>query len=328
VISLHLNPQGMEDEFLKCLNLCFGDWGDRRTYQWYFQRKTAYPDADLMVLKKDGELAAGSAVTYRKITLPNEAVVTVGIMTGSWTLPKFRGQGCFARIIEESVRLTAKKNGALVLGFGRTENSSFRQFAKAGAALFPTTYLFSTPETKLQAASSKLKREESSEPVIKKLFEKLSASGMGYLRFAYSSVQEFSAQFIHRPGETEILSDHYGNFGIVEKKEDTNLLQLFLPATDDESGITSALAAFLNHSMENGRKLFLYSTRSDIAQVGRNLGLGVKAGFLPALIAGESSLRKALGISEPSTTKDSFRLATPGTPLYLNPWSIHSGDRA
>jgi hypothetical protein len=318
----------MEDEFLKCLNLCFGDWGDRRTYDWYFQRKTAYPDADVMVLKNDGELVAGSAVTYRKITLPNEAVITVGIMTGSWTLPKFRGQGCFARIIEESIRLTAEKKGALVLGFGRRENSSFRQFAKAGAALFPTTYLFSTPETKLQVVASKLKREESSEPVIKKLFERQSTSGRGYLRFAYSSMQEFSAQFIHRPFETEILSDHYGNFGIVEKKESTNLLQLFLPASDDESGIASALAAFLNHSLENGQKLFLYSTRADVAQAGKNLGLGVKAGFLPALIADESSLRKALGISEPLTTKDSSLLTTPGTPWHLNSWNVHSGDRA
>jgi hypothetical protein len=318
----------MEDEFLKCLNLCFGDWGDRRTYHWYFQRKTAYPDSDLMVLKKNNELVAGSAVTYRKITLPNEAAVTVGIMTGSWTLPKFRGQGCFARIIEESIRLTAKKKGALVLGFGRRENSSFRQFAKAGAALFPTTYLFSTPETKLQAVASKLRPEESSHPVIKKLFERLSTSGRGYLRFAYSSVEEFSAQFIHRPGETEILGDHYGNFGIVEKKEDTNLLQLFLPAANDESGIASALAAFLNHSLENGRKLFLYSTRADIAQVGRNLGLGAKEGFLSALIADESTLRKELGISGPLTTKDSSLLAMPGTPWHLNHWNVHSGDRA
>lgn len=328
MISLQLNPSGMEAEFLKCLNLCFGDWGNRQTYHWYFQRKTAYPDADLMVLRKNDELAAGSAITYRKISLPNEAVVTVGIMTGSWTLPKFRGQGFFARIIEESIRLTAEKKGALVLGFGRTENSSFRQFAKAGAALFPTTYLFSTPETKPQAVASKLKREEKSEPVIKKLFERLSTSGVGFLRFAYSSAQEFSAQFIHRPGETEILSDSYGNLGIVEKKAGTNLLQLFLPSADDESGITSALAAFLNHSLENGRKLFLYSTRADVAQVGKNLGLGVKAGFLPALIADESSLRKGLGIDEPLTTKDSSLLALPATPWHLNPWNVHSGDRA
>lgn len=328
MISLQLNPTGMEGEFLKCLNLCFGGWGDKKTYHWYFKRKTVYPDADLMILKKDGELAAGSAVTYRKITLPSGSVVTVGIMTGSWTLPEFRGQGCFARIIEESVRLTAEKKGALVLGFGRTENSSFRQFAKAGAALFPTTYLFSTPETKLHALPSKLKREERSEPVVKKLFERLSTSGRGFLRFAYSSIQEFSAQFIQRVGETEILSDHYGNFGIIEKKEDTNLLQLFLPAADDESGIAYALTAFINHSMENGQKLFLYSTRADVAQAGMNLGLGVKSGFLTALIADESCLRNGLDISEPSSAEDSSPLAIPGTPWYLNPWSVHSGDRA
>ena len=117
MITVAVNPNGIAEEYLKCLNVCFSGWGDRQKYDWYFRRKTAYPDADLMILKQDNNLAAGSAVTYRRVAFANDSEVTVGIMTGSWTLPQFRNQGCFARIIEESLRLTALKGGALLLGF-------------------------------------------------------------------------------------------------------------------------------------------------------------------------------------------------------------------
>src|SRR3989442_4864180 len=139
----------MEGEYLECLNLCYGNWGDRRQYDWYFRRKPAYPDPDLIVLKIDGHTAAGSAVSYRRVVLPNDSEVDVGIMTGAWTLPQFRGRGCFARIIEESLRLTVMKGGALLLGFTTEEKGSFRQLAKAGSVLFSSSYFLSTLQTRL-----------------------------------------------------------------------------------------------------------------------------------------------------------------------------------
>src|SRR5687767_3736974 len=68
VINTLINPPGIEDEYLRCLNSCFPGWGDRRTFDWYFRRTTP---ADLIVFQKDGDTAAGSALTYRRLTLPN-----------------------------------------------------------------------------------------------------------------------------------------------------------------------------------------------------------------------------------------------------------------
>lgn len=325
MISVHVNPRGMEDEYLKCLNLCYGNWGDRRQYDWYFRRQTAYSDPDLIVLKIDGQTAAGSAVSYRRLALPNDCEIAVGIMTGAWTLPPFRGQGCFARIIEESVRLTALKEGALLLGFAVEERASFRQLARAGSALFPSSYFISTAQTQVPALACQLSRVEQSEQVTRMMYEKLKQSHRGYSHFVYSTEREFRAQFVDRPGTTEILTDRQGNFGIIEKKENTDSLQLLL---SDAHEINNCLAGFLKHTLENGRRLFLYSTRPEIRRACVRLGLESKAGSLTVLIAEASLLQTALKIASPLTIMDSDALAQSGSACFIGPWEAQSGDRA
>jgi hypothetical protein len=328
VITLDINPNGMDDEYLKCLNFCFGGWGDRRKYDWYFRRKTAYPEADVIILKKDYELAAGSAVTYRTVALMNGSEITVGIMTGAWTLPQFRNQGYFARIIEESLRLTALKGGALLLAFAVDDRSSFRQLARAGSALFPCSYIFSTAQTEYPETKSRLSPVKKSSRVIADLSAKLYASGKGYSHFIYASEQEFDAQFIQRPGETEIFEDDYGNCGIIEKTEDTDILQLYLTGSDDEPKITESIASFLVNALGHARKLFLYSTRPGIAHLSRKLGLEVKAGYLTVLIAKESRLRDALRIPEPTLIKNTSLLTWADSDWFLGNWNLQGGDRA
>ncbi|MDT5062511.1 MAG: hypothetical protein QOH63_2970 [Acidobacteriota bacterium] len=327
MISLHINPPGVEEEYLKCLNLCFGGWGDLRKYDWYFRRNTPYPDADLLTFKRDDELVAGSAVTYRKVALPNDCEIIVGIMTGAWTLPQFRNQGYFARLIEESLQLTARKGGALLLGFAVEERSSFRQLARAGSALFPGSYIFSTPRTEAHNSKSRLTRVKKSGPVISRLQEWLRASNKGYSRFVYASEQDFYSQFIDRPGDTEILTDDHGNFGIIERTADTNLLQLCLTAPD-ETYPALLIEALIKDALGNGRKLFLYSTQSGINHLARGLGLEVKTGYVTVLISDESRLSEALKLGATSKIEDTSVLAQADSQWFLGNWNIQSGDRA
>ncbi len=201
VTTVHINPQGVDDEYLECLNLCFGNWGDRRIFDWYFRRKTGFPDPDLIVLKKNGQIMAGSAVTYRRVALLNGNEIGVGIMTGSWTLPHFRGRGCFTRMVKESLHLTAQKDGSLLLAFVTEDNASLRQLTKAGAALFGSSYIFSTPRTVRHKVACQLTSVAKGEAAIKSMFKQLSKGGKGYCRFSYSSERDLAAQFIHRPGD-------------------------------------------------------------------------------------------------------------------------------
>jgi hypothetical protein len=328
VITVAVNPKGIDDEYLKCLNLCFSGWGDRQKFQWYFRRKTAYPDPDLMILKQDDQMAAGSAVTYRRVAFANDSEVTVGIMTGSWTLPQFRNQGCFARIIGESLRLTALKGGALLLGFTVDDRSSFRQLARAGSALFPYSYLFSTAQTEAPETRSRFSVVKKSSRVIADLSARLYASGKGCSRFIYASEQEFGSQFIHRPGETEIFEDVYGNCAVVEKTEDTDILQLYLNGSDDEHQISESIGYFLLSALSRGRKLFLCSIQPDVAQLCRKVGLEAKASHLGVLIAEGSRLRDALRIPEPAPMVHASLLAQADSEWFLGNWKLQGGDRA
>jgi len=326
--SVQINPQGIETEYLQALNLCFGNWGDRRQYDWYFKRQTSYPKTDLIGLQINGQLAAGSAVSYRCVALQNDYEIGVGIMTGSWTLPQFRGRGCFTQIIAESLTLTAQKGGALLLAFVTEENASSRQLAKAGAGLFPSYYLFSTAQTPAPREASPLLRLAKREQVVETLFDRLKDSSKGYARFVYPQARDFCAQFVNRVGPTEVLSDGRDNFGIVEAKANTDRLQLCLAATADEAGIATCLAGFLKHALDSGRRLFLYSTRSDVARASAKLGLETKAGYLAVLIADELRVQRALQLRTPLARQDAYTFARSHSPSFLGDWNVHGGDRA
>ena len=59
----------------------FGQWGDRDAYRWDFEREVGARPADLMVLRDHGQILAGSAVSYRTVSLGDDRIL-IGIMTG------------------------------------------------------------------------------------------------------------------------------------------------------------------------------------------------------------------------------------------------------
>lgn len=166
-----------------------------------------------------------------------------------------------------------------------------------------------------------------SQPVIFRLQEWLRASNRGFSRFVYASEQDFYSQFIDRPGNTEILTDDHGNFGIIERAADTNLLQLCLTAPD-ETYPALLIEALIKDALGNGRKLFLYSTQPDINYLARGLGLEVKTGYVTVLISDESRLSEALKLGATSKIEDTSVLAQADSQWFLGNWNIQSGDRA
>ncbi len=327
MITVHINPPGTEDEYLKCLNASYNPWGNRQQYDWYFRRKTAYPDLDLIVLRIDGRMAAGSGVSYRKLALPNENEITVGLVTGAWTLPRFRDQGCFARVIRESVKVTKEKGGALLLGFVKQSNASSRQMARLGSALFPSLYLKSALQETVIGVAAEFRQVESSEQLIATLFARLKGKSFGYAHFVYADERDFSSQFIDRPAPTEIVSDGDGNFGIIEKREEVDVLQLVVSDSEDVVEMAKVMAGFANYANGKGRQLVSCATTPTIIDAAVNAGFDANAGYLTALIADESSLNNQLPSPVPLAPTDSHLLGDPNSACFLGPWNVHSGDR-
>lgn len=322
MITTHINPPHIQEHYLRCLNQVFGNWGDAEKYFWYFGRQTAFPNPDVMVLKNGDQLLAGSGVSYRRIRFPNGGEAVIGIMSGSWTLPEARGQGCFTRIIEESIQLTAQKGGAMLIAFVTEDNASFRQLAKAGSALFPSAYIFSTPDTPRPKHAAALHVTEKSEMAANEIQEKLKTRYVDRIHFAYPSPKDFSDNFFDRAVPTEVLQDETGGIAVIETKPDTYLLQLHASENHE-----TCIANVLNRAFDDGRKFFMFSTRRDITDVCQRLGLGIKKGYVTVLMADESKLRRAKNISVDWAGSNSVPLAQLGSEWFLGEWDVQSGDR-
>jgi len=322
MITTQYNPPDIQDQYLRCLNQVFGNWGDAEKYFWYFQRKTAFPNSDVLVLKNGDQLLAGSGVSYRRIRFSNGGEAVIGIMSGSWTLPEARGQGCFTRIIEESIQLTAQKGGAMLIAFVTEDNASFRQLAKAGSALFPSTYIFSTPDTPRPKHAAALHVAETSVGMANEIQEKLKTRYTDRIHFVYPSPKDLSDNFFRRAAPTEVLQDEAGGIAVIETKPDTYLLQLYASGNHK-----ACIASVLNRAFEDGRKFFMFSTRNDVTDICREMGLGIKPGYVTVLMTDESKLRSAKNISAKWTSDNSTPLAKQESEWFLGAWDVQSGDR-
>jgi hypothetical protein len=324
MIEVEVNPSGVDSDYLRGLQTCFPGWGDQRTYHWAFDREVGAPRADLIVLRKDGELIAGSAVTYRQVALPRSGTVLSGIMTGSWTLPHGRGQGCFRRMIEESLSICAGKGAALLLAFVTRHNASCSGLQKTGATLFPTSYVSSTAETPRPSARSVAARLEDGEALAAALFD-AAAKRAGSARFAYPSVEAWGSQLLRRPSPVEVLGFGAGSWAVVEQHGDTDRVQLVV-AERGEDGVRETIEALLQRAIDRGRRLFLFSTSASVRALCERLGMAQTPGYLTVLVADIVRLGEALRAPLPAPPS-ALRIDQPGSPWFIGPWDVQSGER-
>jgi GNAT superfamily N-acetyltransferase len=327
-VDVEVNVPGIAAEYLTGLNRCFPDWGGPDTYLWAFERIVGAASPDLMGLRHDQRLVAGSAVSYRQVALASGAKMEVGIMTGSWTLPEARGQGYFTRMIEESLRLANQRRAALLLAFVTEDNPSARRLTAAGSARFPTSYLFSTPDTPLPGSSLEPRALSDVDNSLGDIMSIREMEQTGFTRFVYPTSDVWRSQFVERPGNIDVLALGGGAWCVLEHSRKSDRVQLIV--VDRASGVSlgACLRGLLRQAVRRSRQLFLFTTQPAVAEEGQRLGLTLKPGFLTALIANESALREALRIDASRPLRGSAELANPDSPWFLGHWDLQSGDRA
>ena len=324
MIDIIINPKGIESTYIECLNYCFRDWGGIDMYKWCFNRQVGDLKADIMILKKDGKIIAGSAVAYRKVLFANNSMINVGIMTGSWTLPDARGQGCFTKIIKESVALASSKGAALLLAFVTKNNASFRRLVDAGSLLFPTHYLFSGDNTPIPESDLVVSPVLDIRKGVETIFERLIKYQVEFAHFTYTP-KEWQSQFFDRSGEIEFLCINNIGLAVIEKKEDFDRV-LFMSLGE---GITfkKYIKALLKRALNNRRKLFLFTTSPLWKDECVKSGFKYSPGYLTALVANENELVKAFpGVSH-LVKNIGNKFYETSSRWYMGLWDIQSGDR-
>lgn len=326
-LEVRLNPPGLRADYLRGLNEAFGDWGGDRYYDWCFERSAGSFAPDLMIMRKDGALIAGSAVSYRKARLSSGAEVDLGIMTGSWTLPAARGQGCFTTAIEESVKATAAHGGALLLAFVTETNASYRRLRAAGAGLFATHYVSSSSDTPLaprRAADPAVTEVADPVAALEWMRDALDRSRAGTFRLRYPG-RAWRGQLLDRPGETAVFELEDQGRCVIEAKDGSDRVQLLALAEGADEA--ACLRSLLRRAQIRQRRLFLFATRYETRAVANALGMLGEGGVLTALIADPQPLGSALGLKPGWTLPNSTALADTGDPWYLGPIAIQSGER-
>lgn len=309
------SSQDDEQLYLEALNLCFGGWGGREMFEWVFMRRCADRLPDVLTLWVDGRPVAGSAISYRRVSVRGGKDLIAGIMTASWTLPQARGGGAFQRMIAESIEQTAARGGALLLAFVTSTNTSRRRLESEGADLTPTYYC----------------RADTVEPVADQgIVEVTGQAGVAAAiqpdrpeaRFTYSG-DEWIGQFVKRPGEISMLEGSGRWQAVVERAAGFDRVHAIAA---DERGWPDAMASLASRAAASGRRAFAFTTRAVEAEALRERGFAIIDGFLTALVADRDALASALDSHRPDGVPHGM-LSDPGSPWFLGPWALQNGDR-
>jgi hypothetical protein len=320
-MELQINPPDAR-KTLSCLNTCFPAWGDERTFNWAYERSMHnQPAPDYLVITEDGKPIAGSGVNYRQVLFPNGASAIGGIMTGSWTLPVARGRGCFTRFIEESIRITRRRTGALLLAFVTEDNSSCRQLCKAGAATFPSSYFTLEPK---QAPESWKGGWEEVDSISEKLFQRWMIAREGYVRYGYASVGDWRSQIVDRCMKTVFLQRENA-FAVLGDRADTYQLHAFLG--NDGRSFREILQVAKYYSNRARKKLFLFSSDPALSEFCRSDGFLEKRGYVTAHVADWARLGHALRLALPRAELQHRIVCDTASAWFLGRWQLQSGDR-
>jgi GNAT superfamily N-acetyltransferase len=164
--------------YLGALNRCFPGWGGDAMFDWCYLRGVA----DLLVVRDNGRMLAGSGVVYRNVRAANETM-RVGIICGAWTDSDARRRGLFRDVMEAARALVRRRDATMLLGFVKADNASARGLRDLGWTMIPARYLHRVgagSQPALGAAKSR------------------TLHGTEHARFVYTD-DEWRAQFIDRP---------------------------------------------------------------------------------------------------------------------------------
>ena len=321
-MDLLINPplDEVRPALLESLNRCFPNWGGDDEFRWHLVRRVGGRKTDVMLVRDEHRLVAGSAIVYRPVRLRTGEIGEAGIMASSWTLPEARGHGHFSRMIEASVELARDNGVALLTAFVTSVNASARRLLASGAAGYPTHYLIGDGSPPASTGSMPAV-VEATEAWLDEVMDAPAPPG-DVARFVYTPA-EWREQFWTRPDVVRVLRVGPIGTALVEARNDFDRLLAFSNTGEDGADCLAPLIAW---SHARGQKFFCFTTDDAWRDRAVRLGMRHLPGFLTARIANEAALRRCF----PGTSTAGLNaqlLSEPASPYFTGPWWLRNGDR-
>ena len=290
-------PAHDKEAYLSSLNACFGHWGGEALWRWVFERDVGEGEASRMVIAQgEDDWIAGSAISWRRLMWPDGAIMPVGIMSGSWTLPGARGKGCFSTLVEESRQWTKERGGGALLAFVTHDNASRRRLEAAGSTMVPTCYVLSTPQTPdLSATTTACKPAFVTDvSLASRLYE--AAQDAAGVQFGYAGVRAWAGQFLERPTPTQVFEIE-GLGHVITEETDTTLRALALLPREQGRWLELFEAA-VGHAQRCEKVFFTYLSDPRGLKELEEFRLKTIDGFVTALVADESAWPQGRSIAD------------------------------
>lgn len=305
-LRLLVNPAGIDAEAGPAfLARCFASPWTEAMYRWYLERSFDGEPPDRLVLMDGGRAVAGCGVVYRKLRTPDGRLHRASVVVAACTSPNARGRGCYARVLEAAVELSAARGCAALLGFVTADNATGRGLRRLGAEAIPSTYIVSRDRAPSPGAGALRLRDAKVSDDWPARAGARGHQATPTAGFHYPDAAAWRSQMVDRPHGVEPVRIGATCRALIESVGDTDRLQWL---DGDARERLAAIRALAVRARCRKRQFFMYSTCPHEAAAARRLGLAAHPGYLMALAlqgGHRSNVRGWAGF----------------------PWRVQSGDR-
>lgn len=268
---VEVNPHGIDDQYWHGLQSSFAGAWDAGTFRWHHTRPFASKRPDVLVVRHGGQVITGLCLNYRRIRVPSGRLVDTAIFTAAWTLPEYRGQWHFLRLVRAAASYLRQRECLAALSFVTADNASGAVLRRAGAYAIPTHYIFGHPAPLPVATGEPFAIRP--QPLPTESFHSDS-----HAQFHYADAADWSKQILERPCRTETLSVA-GTSVVVERAETTDRL-LYVSTPFEYAGVVATLA---HDAGRRNRDFFHFTMSTPVAAAAAAIGLVVRPGHLMIL---------------------------------------------
>lgn len=254
-------------------------------YDWCFKRTVGSREADIVLLETaNGEYVAGGALTFRNLKIQTHIEV-VATFTAGWTMPEYRGQGCFGKILSALRELANERNAALLLSSVRSNNHSYKGFLTQKFAGIASWYLqYDSWEQADEPGSAYPQELNSYEQSLRKLFESEEARPKSSAHVHYD-LTAWTSQFFQRPGCSPTIYELEGGkeHAIINRYALTkSLVVSYLSAREGDQSSAKAILELMNLARRDKMKLLIYTTNPRFAKQCLDHGFKFSSGYIMA----------------------------------------------
>lgn len=122
-----------EAQIVNLLNLCYGEWGTMRKWQFLYPQYPTFDEDNVFVMEDDGnEIVGHGGLHLRDLVIQQKLKLCTASLSDAAIHPRYRGKGLYTKLVETRLRVAKSKGACLAFSWHLKGSRAYNHNKKVG----------------------------------------------------------------------------------------------------------------------------------------------------------------------------------------------------